>query len=188
MIILKSECLIKRYVILIAVITISVFSCSKDKTEDPANVIVFKEINKTIISPGVDSISGTCKDLRFEIITNSQSENIIILTTNSSLILCDGSSNIMADTITSKVLVLDEQTQISNEESWAGVRDLSLDDFAGLGEKYIGYRSCFFPEGIDQYRFGWIKIKLSPNKDTLTIISRADNQTINKAIAAGQVE
>ena len=163
-------------------------SCGKDESENSKDVIVFENINKTVVSTQIDSIGGTCKDLRFEMIINDQMEHLAILNTNTSLIDCDGSNSIMADTASGKVLVLDEQASISTEGGWAGVRDLNLEDFAGLGEKYIGYRSCFFPEGVNQYRFGWVKIKLSPNKDTLTIISRADNQTINKSIMAGKME
>ncbi len=163
-------------------------SCEKDESGNSKDVIVFKEINKTVVDTGIDSITGTCKDLRFELFLNDQSENLAMLTTNTGLINCDGFNSIMADTVSAKVLVLDEQMPISAEASWAGVHDLSLEDFAGLGEKYIGYRSCFYPEGVNQYRFGWINIKLSSTKDTLTIISRADNQTINKYIIAGKME
>gem|GEM_PF-3024239 len=174
--------------IILPIIMFVLAGCDKSETNTPEDVIVYEEINKTIVLPGSDSITGTCYPLAFEFLEEEQSGFIPIINTHFNFLNCDGYNNIMADTLSRKVIVMDENTLISQDASWAGVQNLSLQDFAGKGEKYLGYRSCFFPEGVDQYRFGWIKIKLSSNNDTLTIISRADNRTNNKAIAAGQLE
>lgn len=174
--------------ILFFAILITVSSCGKDEAQEPKDVIVFEEINKTIISSGIDSISGTCRDLLFEMEVDDQMQNLVSLNTDTSQLCCDGFNSILADPLSSKVLVLDNETLISSSASWVDVRQLSLDDFAGKGEMYVGYRACFYPEGTYNYRFAWIKIRVSPNNDTLTIISRADNKTNNKSIYSGQVE
>lgn len=134
-----------------------------------------------------DSISGTCKDLIFEINSNNQIEFSSILRINSSHILCDGYNSIIANSNTENVLPLNVEFEISETSKWIRLQNLNLDDFAGKGEKYIGYRSCFFPEGIDNFNYGWIKINLSTNKDTLSIISRATNHTNYKSIKTGQL-
>ena len=173
---------------LLVIIFTTLASCNKAETDELNDNIIFKDFNKTIVSPEQDSISGTCKYLIFEIMVNAQMEYSSTLKINSEHILCDGYNSILTDSDTEEVIALDEHINISQDANWTRIHDLSLDNFAGKGEKYIGYRSCFFPEGTFNYHFGWIKIKLSANKDTLTIISGATNYTNNKEIQTGQIE
>ena len=162
--------------------------CNKAGTDELNDNIIFEDVNKTIVSPEQDSISGICKYLIFEIMPDDQMEYSSTLKINDDLICCDGYNSILTDSDTEKVVPLDEHINISQDANWSGIHDLSLNDFAGKGEKYIGYRSCFYPDGTNNYHFGWIKINLSANKDTLTIISRATNYTNNKAAHTGQIE
>ncbi len=163
------------------------FSCSKPNNL-PDDNIIFTEINKTITVSTIDSISGTCKNLIFEIKETDSSENTAIIKLSDELILCDGFSNIIADSNGENVSPLDADQKISKNGNWIYPDDICLDKFAGKGEKYIGYRSGGYPSGITNYHYGWIKIELSSDKKTLRIIERATNQTENKYIKAGQME
>ncbi|RLD87252.1 MAG: hypothetical protein DRJ02_06820 [Bacteroidetes bacterium] len=87
------------------------------------------------------------KDLVFGIISNNQTGFSSILKINSVLIECDGYNSILTNSDTEKIVPLNEDFDISETSYWTRVHDLSLDDFAGKGEKYIGYRSCFFSSG-----------------------------------------
>jgi len=42
--------------------------------------------------------------------------------------------------------------------------------------------------GVDNYKYKWLKIKLSEKEDTLKIISVGINRTENCCIKAGQTE
>jgi len=175
----------KNTILFLTIIFASTMSCKK--TETVNDDIDFKSLDKTIVIENNDSISGTCKDLIFTINSSNQIDFYSVLRINSSLIACDGYNSILTNPGTDEVSPLDEGFEISEASNWTGVQDLSLDDFAGIGEKYIGYRSCFYPEGVDNFNYGWIKIKLSENNDTLKIINRATNHTNYKSITAGQV-
>ncbi len=163
------------------------FSCNKSEELPPDNII-FTEINKTITLSNPDSISGTCKNLIFEVKEVSSSDIIAIIRLNDELILCDGYNNILANSTTGNALPIDENQKISETDNWRSSKGISIDDFAGKGEKYIGYRSGFFPSGVTNYNYGWIKIELSTDKSTLKIIDRATNYTENKFIKTGQIE
>jgi hypothetical protein len=166
---------------------VSLFSCNK--IEDlPDDNIISKSINKTITELVNDSIDGTCKKLIFEIKKLNQSENTAIIRVNNEAILCDGFSNILVNSNTGNALPLDKNQKISETDNWENPNGICLDDFAGKGEKYIGYRSGFFPSGVTNYNYGWIKIDLSSDKKILKIINRATNYTENKYIKAGQTE
>jgi len=166
---------------------VSSFSC--DKTEDLSeDHIVFKAINKTITELVNDSIDGTCKNLIFEITELNQSENTAKIRLNNEMIECDGFSNILVNPNTGNALPLDKDQRISETDNWGNSNGICLDDFAGKGETYIGYRSGFFPSGVTNYNYGWIKIDLSSDKKILKIISRATNYTENKYIKTGQTE
>lgn len=136
-----------------------------------------------------DSITGVCKHLIFEISSENQTEPSAFfkINTNTDLICCGGYNSVLTDSNAENLIPLNENFDITENLNWNVIDDLKLDDFAGNGEKYIAYRLCFFPDGIEQFKFGWIKISLSINKDTLTIISRATNQTNNLPIKTGQM-
>lgn len=179
---------ISKIIFLIA-LTISMFSC--EKTEDlpeSKDNIIFKSINKTITELANDSIIGTCKNLIFEINKLSQSEYTAIIRLNNEMIYCDGFSNILANSNNGDALLLDENRKILETDNWGTSNGICLDDFAGRGEKYIGYRSGFFPSGVTNYNYGWIKIELSSDKRTLKIIDRATNYAENQPIMTGQTK
>lgn len=159
--------------------------CQKNNTEIQDDII-FKDISKLIIAPNNDSIKGVCRNLIFEIISENNIDFTTILTSNNNTIVCDGNNNIITIANTKKVSPLDKKIEILETSNWTTAHNLSLDDFAGKGEKFIGYRSCEYPNGENEYYYGWIKIRLSKNKDTLKIISRASNRTKGKLILTGQ--
>jgi hypothetical protein len=126
--------------------------------------------------------------LIFEIIESNTFEETAIITSNNETVLCDGFDNILANPDNEKVTPLNENQKIYEIGNWKGVQEKSLEEFAGKGEKYIGYRSAFFPSGITNYNYGWIRVELSSDQKTLKIIDRATNYTENKYIRTGQVE
>ena len=71
---------------------------------------------------------------------------------------------ILVNSDTKNALPLDENQKISETDNWEKSHGINLDDFAGKGEKYIGYRNGFYPSGITNYYYGWIKIELSAIK------------------------
>lgn len=173
--------------ILLLLFTVMI-SCNKTSSFDEDDQIVFEEINKTITYSNIDSIPGTCKDLIFFIKDDREAMYDAVIKINNTLLSCDGFNNILVAPTSGDVLVLDSETKITQSNEWTGIHDLDLEEFAGQGEKFIGYRSGFFPEGVTNYHYGWIKIKLSENKDTLEIISRATNYKDNRSIYSGQFE
>jgi hypothetical protein len=85
--------------------------------------------------------------------------------------------------------VLDSNVLIPQEGNWHGTSTgLSLDNFAGKGQKFLGYRAYYYPDGVIAFRNGWIKIELSPNHDTLKVMSRATNLSYNQPILTGQTK
>ncbi len=161
-------------------------SCDKTETPQTPDDIIYKVVNKTIYKYSTDSISGTCYDLVFEIAEDRQQVFMGVLKQNFNHDLCcDGNNSILVDH-NGQVVNLNENHEIKHQDNWASLFDLSLDNFAGQGEKYIAYRSHSFGDGNDHYHYGWIKIELSPKQDTLKIISRATNQSEGLPILAGQ--
>jgi hypothetical protein len=176
-----------KFLYVVVIVSGLFFSCNKSEELPPDNII-FTEINKTITLSNPDSILGTCKDLIFEIKETNSFENAVIIRLNDELILCDGFNNILSNSDNGNVLTLDENQKVSDNDNWKSANGICLDEFAGKGEKYIGYRSGFFPSGVTNYNYGWIKIELSSDKKTLKIIDRATNYTENKYIQTGQIE
>jgi hypothetical protein len=178
---MKTKLLIYLFLVIVIIL-----SCDKKDVTPLKDDIIFTEINKSVAYLEKDSISGYCKDLIFEIINNGQTGYSAILKQNEELTLCDGFNSILLDSQTGQVAVLNENKLISKEGHWGSVGDLNLDNFAGKGAKYIGYRPGFYPSGITYYRYGWIKVELTSNRDTLKVICRATNNTNDKSIKAGQ--
>ncbi len=173
--------------LIIISITMMLFSCNKSGEIIP-DKIIFNEIDKTITASHSDSIEGTCKDLIFNIQVLNQSDNTAVIRLNNVFITCDGFNSILANSSTGKVLTLNENQEISENGDWKSANGICLDEFAGKGEKFIGYRSGFFPSGVTNYNYGWIKIELSSDKKTLRIIERATNYAENKSINSGQLK
>ena len=136
----------KLMMLLILILLFGFIGCKKDKTKIQDNIF-FNDISKVIIGSGVDSIQGTCKDLIFEIISDNQIDFTSILRINSEYIICDGYNSVITNSGTKKVSPINNGFVISETSNWSKVYDLNLDDFAGQGEKFIGYRSCEYPSG-----------------------------------------
>lgn len=179
----------KKIILGIALLLLSsLIACNKTNSNTEIDQIIYEEINKTITFSKPDSIPGTCKALIFMIESDREAMYDAMIKINNNMLACDGFNNILVNPTTRDVLSLDDKIEISQSDNWVGIQDLDLEDFAGQGEKYIAYRAGLLPEGVTNYRYGWIKIKLSEHKDTLEIISRATNHTNNKLIYSGQYE
>lgn len=78
----------------------------------------------------------------------------------------------------------------ANAGTWGDRSSFVLGTFAnaglfnGQGERYLAFR---FLDAND-YNYGWIKLYLSAQNDTLRIIEYAWNQTSNQEILAGQTQ
>lgn len=173
--------------IVFMLLVISSFSCEKED-DLPEDDIKYTPINKMISELELDSINGTCRDLIFEIRKLGQDEYSAYIIERDDMIACDGFNNILINTSRDHVIPLDGNQVISDSPQWDFPIEICLDKFAGEGEKYIGYRSGFFPSGDVNFRYGWIKIELSSDKKKLTLIERATNMTVNTQIKAGQKE
>ena len=160
-------------------------ACQKSESTKPDN-IKFEQVNKTIVASQPDSISGACKDIVFHIDGNPANGFQATISSNSIPLLCDGGNQFLVDENTNQIIALTENTRVSEKGTWANLSKLYLDLFTAHGEKYIGYRILSFPGGKNIYYYGWIKIELSANKDTLTILNRATNQTEFNHLTSGQ--
>lgn len=162
-------------------------ACTKSD-DNPDAVIDLKNIDKTITFTHQDSIEGTCKYTRFKIMMTEFGNHSPQVDINLPApdLMCDGFNSILADPVTSLVLVMKEGNPIYKHEAWISKNNLRLDNFAGRGEKFIGYRDVFFPTGEFQYRYGWIKVYVSADMDTIRIINMATNTTTGQMILAGQ--
>lgn len=167
--------------------------CEKENIKElPADNITYSAINKTITLSQPDTIEGVgAHDLVFEI--NETDESVYTATVReiNENYFGDVFNRILTNRGSGNVLPLSENLKLYEESNWDGIGYNSgrcLDEFAGRGEKYIGYCRGFFPSGIINYKYGWIKIELSADKSTMTIIDRAVNHTENKNIKTGQVE
>jgi hypothetical protein len=168
-------------------LTISLTFCDKPESL-PDDNITYTLINKIITKSATDSVNGVCKNLIFEIKEINHSNSTAIIRLNNEVIECDGFNNIIVDSKTGNVLPLGEGQKVSENNNWSIITDLRLDDFAGKGEMYLGYRSGFYPSGEINYNYGWIKIELSSDTKILKIIEKATNHTENKFIKTGQKE
>ncbi len=81
---------------------------------------------------------------------------------------------------------MNKKYKVSKSCNWTGVRNLTLDDFAGKGNQFIGFRLCLYPDGKYRYYYNWVKVKLSQSKETLWVIESACNRTKNNSILTGQ--
>jgi len=86
-------------------------------------------------------------------------------------------------------VLLHEGDTISSKRYFSSKDTVYLDNFAGKGEKYIGYMMQNYISGGSIYHcYGWIKVSLSADKKLLHIIGRAINESKENAILAGQME
>ena len=177
---------------LIISFVVIISSCEK-KVEPINNEIVHKTISKTITNGQVDSVFSVFGYILFEINEIQEDENHVIIKTpyvspdieGNGIIKC-----ITYDNSLDEVNTLEKDYIISNDENWSSMSDgLSLDYFAGKGQKIIGlrYSNSSNGPGHDLF-FGWIKVELSENMQELVIIDNAKNLTVDISIKAGQIE
>ncbi|MDD4604102.1 MAG: hypothetical protein PHF97_09885 [Bacteroidales bacterium] len=180
----------KNNIITLVFIISSLFiGCKKSDTTNPSSNIVFEQINKTIVFPSADTISGACRKLIFELPVNPPNSGKAILKENGGIMQCDGFNSFLVDAQNTNVIVLNENVLVPSDGNWHETNTgLILNNFEGRGRKFIGYRAYYYPDGVLSFRYGWIKIELSPNRDTLKVISRATNLSYNQPILTGQTK
>jgi hypothetical protein len=161
-------------------------SCKKKNVENQVyNDITFLEINKLITATGKDSIVWECRPLIFKIMPNKHIGFYAILIENAKPIQCNESISCITD-FSNNVLILNNFDIIYSNRTWKFANELGLSNFAGKGEKYIGFRMS--SNAVQEYYYGWIKIELTENIDTLKIISTAYRNIPNRSISAGEVK
>ena len=162
-------------------------ACEKANNTKP-DKITFEQVNKTVTLTNSDSISGACQHLVFSVAGNAADGFQAYISSDSVIMLCDGSDQFLVYETTNQIKALGENTEVSEHGTWKRITWFSLDQFAGKGEKYVGYRILSFPDGNSKYYYGWIKLELSAGMENLKIINRATNYTEFNPITTGQVE
>ena len=161
---------------------------SCEKTERLPDQIIYENIDKTITLTNPDSIQGACKDIVFAITQKNTNEKSVVVSMDNSPVLCDAYSDILVTDDNNKVLTMKDGVMVSGKGNWTFIDSLCLDDYAGKGPMYVGYRAASYPSGIINYYYGWIKLELSSDKQTLKLFDRASNYTANNSILTGQKE
>lgn len=178
-----------RNILIITAIISGIFlpSC-KDKIELPEDEIIYSEINKIVTVANSDSVITTRIALVFKIDTckdNNNNKQVAVYRIVDSLAVGDGYEQISTSD-DKATYMFNKSDIIPGNNLWAD--DFAyLDNFAGKGEKFIGYRAVATYNGL-MYYYSWIKVELSADKSQLRIISMADNLVEGNPIKAGQVE
>ncbi len=170
----------------ISIILVIFLSSCNDKIEMPEDEIVYSEINKIVTMANSDSVITTRITLVFEIDTcKENNKQVAVYRIFDSLADCDGYEQISTSD-NKAAYMFNKSDIIPGNNLWAD--DFAyLDNFAGKGEKFIGYRDVATYNGL-MYYYSWIKVELSADKSQLKIISMADNLVEGNPIKAGQVE
>ncbi len=178
----------KKVLIVASVLIALVLSSCKKESVLPKDDIYYTEINKTVTKGGVDSIPAVCGCYYVIQIdtTNALHQQVVMFNSSEEYVLCDAHDELAVwGNNVAHLFTMNES--ISSDAAWS-INAVYLDGFAGKGEQYIGYRLITFPSGEYEYYYGWIKIKLSEDKNTLQIIGKAVNHTDGNPIKAGQME
>jgi len=162
-------------------------SCKKNHVPIP-DYISYREINKLIIASESDSIDDSCVSMVFYFLKDSDSSYHINIRHDRTNAICDAYYSLKTDPQTEFITPLEKNANIFNDSFWYSSNFLSLDNFSGAGERYIGYRECANHSGDDLFYYGWIKVKVSQNNDSILIISRATNLAEGNSILAGQTD
>lgn len=167
---------------------IVLFACKKSDTDNTDYSIVVNNISKTLPSQERLSVTTLYNSLYFELREDSIGIYNPVVTQYICLECNEGIQEILTDDSAKDVLPIVENTTINSNGKWIEPFDLNLSKFAGKGELYIGFRSASslnFEKGI--YNYGWIKIDLSQNMSSLTVINSAVTRKTSNSIKAGQV-
>lgn len=171
----------KRFIYLITIVFI-ITACEPPYHPRP-DYITYYEINQTI---GASESYTLDNGIIFKIDTNEYNEVSAYILKQSYSSYGDGSTKVLVN-YNNQINMLNKDYSITSSNHYGSSVKISLEQFAGKGEKYIGYRHQSPPLGNDYY-YGWIKISLSADKKTLHIISIAINYTENNPILAGQMK
>ncbi|NVO20833.1 MAG: hypothetical protein HXX13_14120 [Bacteroidetes bacterium] len=87
-----------------------------------------------------------------------------------------------------EVLALPVNALIGRMGTWKRPDVLRLDNFAGKGSMYIGFRTNVNNTADESHwTYGWIRIELTQDKINLEVMQSAINLKTNEGIEAGQV-
>ncbi|MBP7102610.1 MAG: hypothetical protein PHC83_03880 [Bacteroidales bacterium] len=171
-----------RKLIYLIVLVFIITACEPPYHPKP-DYITFYKINHTI---GVSESYTLDNGMIFKIDMNEYNEVSASILKQKYSSYGDGYTKVLVN-YNNQIFMLNEDYSITSSNHWGSSAKISLEQFAGKGEKYIGYRHQSPPLGNDYY-YGWIKISLSADKKTLHIISNAINYTENNPILAGQMK
>ncbi len=193
----------KAKLLIVAVLVILLqLSCETEKRQESVleyDQITYREINKMLVGISKDSINMGCYPTIIEIKYNanptpSDSVEAFIKYPEQTIDSCW--IGYFVDDSGERIRCLPEHNIISQYSQWNQHQHphsaLSLTDFKGKGEKYIGFRISCPPypylNEITHYCYGWIKVELNASKDSLKIIDMAINETKTRSILAGHTE
>ena len=165
------------------------FGCKK--YEKPTDEIINHSYNKTLTGFSKDSINIACYCTVFAIehINGTLPNDTVnvFLKYPINMIIGDCGIQYMLNKNDNNVNILSDNDIISDQQRWSDSYSASsLSGYRGKGSKYIGFRcSTITADGV-YYRYGWLKIEINAIGNTLKIYSWATNNTINRAILAGQ--
>lgn len=166
-------------------------SAGCDKLFSPAN-ITYEITNKNVTVNQVDSLYLTLFPTLFEIDSIFVSDTVTNYITSLKYpddTISNCGVQFVVNYLGKNVFPLNAEQLISMDSDWSSKSpDLSLVDFRGLGQKYIGFRKLNVENGKMKMQYGWIRIEVSALGDSLSIIDMATNGLGNKSILAGQTE
>ena len=172
--------------LIVLCLIICTISCSKK--ESIPDQIIHEVLNKNVYINTPDSISGSCRYLVFSIVIDDVFKTTALMHLNNENYYCDAHSEVLVQADSKMLKPLAHNTDIDSEGSWIPVNNICLDDFAGKGIKYAGYRIADYSSGEVVYYYGWIGIEVDFNKQNISITERATNFTANRPILTGQTE
>ena len=171
-------------------------SCETDIKQDRVteyDQINYQFINKSLNGVSKDSVDIACFPIIFEIERNtdtSSPDSLLALIKYPSPLPVGNCGIEYFNLKTNNLKSLSINNIISQYSQWVVFLEypLSLSDFKGKGEKFIGFRissASPYPNHLD-YLYGWIKIDLNLDCKNLKIIDFGINSTKNKSILTGQ--
>ena len=161
------------------------------KYEAPKDEIINHYLNKSLVGISKDSINISCYPSIFAIERNSNTGKDSLSAFIKGLYDTANSDCFIQFAVENTgdfAKILAENTSISDSSIWGNkISAICLDHFKGKGINFIGYRcATITPDGI-YFRYGWLKIEINSNANSLKIYNWATNNTINRSILAGQM-
>lgn len=169
-------------------ISVIIMVCSCSEKEIKTRQINYENFNKVVTATTLDSVAGSCRFLVFSVIKSNGGAATAEISVNSAGYYCDASSEILAAPNTTDALPLNEDVQVNEQGYWISISRINLNNFAGLGVKYAGYRVADYSTGVLIYYYGWIGIEVDTNMQFINIKDRAIALDAGKPIRTGQIE